>query len=174
MAAPSEKKAAELIDNPQTVAQMHENGVFVGLPVEEDTAALEALYKRRDDAHKLRNWEMLRDTIDFPVWMVSDTSEHEAVTWLGDESKLLEVQGNIMRAVPRTPVEHQRRFIFLTSGLALNLESNWVMVGAERLEFKAAHVLVKRGGQWKVKSVVEGGWGNLAQRFGTDFKMDTP
>jgi hypothetical protein len=161
-----------IVENPTTVADMRRNGVTVGDPIVEDVEGIEAMYRRRDDAHKARDWEMLRDTIDFPVWMVTDSADTQAVTWYGDESKLLEVQANIMRLVPRTPVHHERRYVFLTSNLALNMESNTVMVGNEQVAFKAAHLVIRReDGKWRVKSVIEGGWGNVAKLFGTDFRV---
>jgi len=159
-----------LVENPTTLADMRRNGVTTGLPRHEDHEGLAKLYRDRDEAHKHGNWELLRTTVDFPMIMATDHADEEAMIYTCDEAEFLERAGNAMRLVPRTPVDHVRRFVFLSEHLALNLEENSVKVGEEVLHFKASHVVIRKDGRWKVKMVIEGGWANaykLAGEFRT-------
>jgi hypothetical protein len=73
--------------------------------------------------------------------------------------------------VPKVQVQHERRFVFITEHLAVNLENNTVDVAGETLSFRSAHLVVKRNGQWRVKCVVEGGWGDMALLTGCSFQL---
>jgi hypothetical protein len=155
---PAQGAAPQLIENPTTLADMRRNGITVGLPQQEDHEGLEKLYRDRDEAHKRGDWELLRTTVDFPMVMSTDSTDGGAETYTCGEDEFRERAGNAMRLVPRSPVQHQRRFIFLSDHLVLNLEENHVKVGDEVLNFKASHVVIRKDGKWKVKMVVEGGW----------------
>jgi hypothetical protein len=153
-----EAKAAQLIENPTTIADMLHNGLTIGVLRHEDHEGLEKLYRDRDEAHKRGDWELLRMTVDFPTTIVSDSADGEAIAYSFEEAEFRERAANAMRLVPRAPVDHNRRFIFLSDHLAINLEENSVKVGEETLRFKAAHLVIRKDGRWKVKTVVEGGW----------------
>ncbi len=163
--------AIEIIENPQTIADMFRNGLTIGVLRHEDHEGVAAMYKVRDEAHKNGGWEVLRTTVDFPITIASDDAEDEAVVYECDEQAFVERTHKIMRMVPNSPVQHQRRFVFLSDHLVLNLEENHVAVGQETLHFKAAHLVVKKDGAWKVKMVVEGGWGRAAKLTGATFNI---
>jgi len=162
-----------IVENPQTVADMRANGVRIGEPVRhEDHEGIAALYRIRDEANAKGDWALLDSTEDMPMMMLSDSSSGDAVSWTGTAENSQAITGAAMRLVPKGPVvKHERRFVFITEHLAVNLENNTVTVGEEQLTFRAAHLVVKRNGQWRVKVVVEGGWGDIALLTGCSFEM---
>jgi hypothetical protein len=161
--------AAALIANPTTIAEMWRNGLTIGVLRHEDQAGLEKMYRDRDEAHKRGDWELLRTTVDFPMTLATDSMDEEATLITCEEEEFRERAGNAMRLVPRVPVDHNRRFLFLSESLVLNLEDNTVKVGEEVLHFKAAHLVIKKDGLWKVKMVMEGGWAK-AYRLAGEFR----
>ncbi len=49
----------------------------------------------------------------------------------------------------------------LTDSLAL-VGSGWTMkMGTKKVSGTSGLVLVRKGGEWKVKSMIEGGWGDM-------------
>jgi hypothetical protein len=98
--------------------------------------------------------------VDFPVLMVTDDSRGEAKTDSWNKEKWMEVMGPFYKPMPGVKMSERPTIFLLTDSLA-SVTNQWTMTaGQKRTTGRSATLLVRTNGQWRIKSMAEGGWGD--------------
>jgi hypothetical protein len=128
-----------------------------------DRQEIEALLKRMETCGNKGDLDAAAALIDFPVLMVTDDAKGEG----SGEAWSREQWTQVMKpfyAKPMPPGSHtpgKRTIVILTDSLAL-VGSGWTMtMGPKKVSGTSGMVLVRKGGEWKAKAMVEGGWGDM-------------
>lgn len=126
-----------------------------------DRKEIQALFARMEEAGKKGDLDGAAAIIDFPVLMVTDDKRGEAA---GD-SWSREQWEKVMRPFYAKPMEgavKHKPAIFLLSDSLATANVEWTMkVGGKTMSGRNALLLIRRSGEWKVKSFIEGGWGDM-------------
>jgi len=131
-----------------------------------DRKELQALLRRMEAAGKKGDLEAGAALIDFPVLMITDDAKGEASGESWTRERWLEV----MKPFYAKPMEgemKQRPTFFLVTDSLATASVEWKMTaGGKTTSGRNALVLVRKGGEWKVKAMMEGGWGDLPMPAG--------
>jgi hypothetical protein len=132
------------------------------IPTAEDTEGLLAWFERYDDLVRRNDVEAMADMALFPLFLMTNDSAGESVSQEWDRAAF--VQAMDMGADgPR--IENQRRPAFLNRDLAVVVTDSTVTTGEEIQHMRYADVMVKTGGEWRFKSMIQGGWGDMLKAF---------
>ncbi|WP_242345090.1 hypothetical protein [Anaeromyxobacter terrae] len=121
-----------------------------------------ALLKKMEQASQKGELDAAVALVDFPVLMLTDTKAGEGVGGPWNEEqwrKMMEpVYGKPMKGLKMT---HSPKIFLVTDALA-TVDDSWTMtMGKKKTTGRSALLLVRKGGDWKVKAMVEGGWGDM-------------
>jgi ketosteroid isomerase-like protein len=129
----------------------------------QDRKEIEALLKKMEAASSKGDIDAAAALIDFPVLMVTDNAKGEG----GGEAWVREQWMQVMKpfyAKPMPPgsqTQGKVTIVLLTDSLAL-VGAGWTMtMGPKKVTGTSGLVLVRKGGEWKAKAMVEGGWGDM-------------
>ncbi len=128
----------------------------------QDRKEITALLGKMEAAGKKGDLEAAAAILDFPVLMVTDDSKGEA----GGESWDREKWTQAMKPFYEHPmagmqVVHHPTITVLTDSLASATDAWTMTMGKKKVSARSAMLLVRKGGEWKVKAMVEGGWGDM-------------
>lgn len=99
--------------------------------------------------------------IDFPVLMTTDNKAGDAVSGPFTEEMWRKEMGPMYQNPPKMRTTHSPK-VFLVSPALANVDDSWTMtMGKKKVAGRSSMLLVRKGGEWKVKSMVEGGWGDM-------------
>jgi len=126
-----------------------------------DKKEIQAVFQKMEAAGKKGDLEAGAAVIDFPVLMVTDDKQGEAAgeTWTREQWE------QVMKPFYAKPMEgtmkHKPSIFLVTDSLATaNVE--WTMKqGGKTMAGRNALILIRKGGEWKVKAMMEGGWGDM-------------
>ena len=100
-------------------------------------------------------------TIDFPVLMVTDDSKGQASA----ESWSREQWVKVMEPMYAKPMEgkmtHQPVIFLASDSLATLNDVVTMTMGKKSITARNTTILVRKDGQWLVKAMMEGGWGDM-------------
>ncbi len=99
--------------------------------------------------------------MDFPVQMVTDdwkgevlTAEWDRETWLDRMAPLF---ANPVHEMQRT---HRPNIFVISDSLANVDDQQTVHMGKSTVTIRSSSLVIRKDGQWRMKSVVESGWGD--------------
>jgi hypothetical protein len=128
-----------------------------------DRQQIEAFLKKMEVASTKGDIDAAAALIDFPVLMVTDNAKGEG----GGEAWVREQWMQVMRPYYAKPMppgsqkQGKRTIVLVTDSLAL-VGAGWTMtMGPKKLTGTSGLLLVRKGGEWKAKAMVEGGWGDM-------------
>jgi len=128
-----------------------------------DRQEIEAFLKKMEATSKKADIDAAAALIDFPILMVTDNSKGEG----GGGAWGLEEWTQVMKPFyakplpPGSQTPGKRTIVLLTDSLAL-VGSGWTMtMGPKKVSGTSGLVLIRKGGAWKAKAMVEGGWGDM-------------
>jgi hypothetical protein len=128
----------------------------------EDKKGLDTLFAGMEAAMMKGDAEASAALVDFPVYMVTDNSKGEAMTTTWDKKKYTEEMSSSQQNMPKDmKVKHERKYEFLSDNMALVSEKHMATIGKKNETWKSAALAVKKDGKWMVKSMMEGGWGDM-------------
>ncbi|MFT3912813.1 MAG: DUF4440 domain-containing protein [Anaeromyxobacteraceae bacterium] len=128
-----------------------------------DRQEIEAMLKKMETASQKADLEGAAALVDFPVLMVTDDSKGEG----GGDVWSREQWTKVMKpfyAQPSPPdaMKPGKRTIVLISDSLAIVGSGWTMkMGPKAVSGTSGLVLVRKGGEWKAKGMIEGGWGDM-------------
>ncbi len=127
-----------------------------------DKKEISALFKSMEAAEKKGDLEAAAALVDFPVLMVTDDSKGEAMGEAWTREKWMQVMAPFYQhPKPDMKVTHKPTIYVITDSLA-TAQDEWTMtMGAKKLSARDSTLLVRRNGKWLVKSMTEGGWGDM-------------
>lgn len=122
---------------------------------------IQAIFKKMEAAGKKGDLDAAAAVIDFPVLMVTDDKKGEAA----GESWSKEQWVQVMKPFYSKPMEGTMKHkpsIFLVSDSLATANVEWTMKeGGKTMTGRNALILIRKGGEWKVKAMMEGGWGDM-------------
>jgi len=133
-----------------------------------DRAELEAFFKKMESASTKGDVEAAAALVDFPVLMVTDDSKGEAGGELWSREQWVEMMKPFYaQPMPAGSTTHGKPTIVLVSDSLALVGAPWTMkMGKQKVSGTSGLVVVRKGGEWKAKSFVEGGWGDTPSPAG--------
>lgn len=128
-----------------------------------DRKEIEALLKGMEACSTKGDLDAAAALIDFPVLMATDNAKGEGSGEPWSREQWVQVMKPFY-AKPMPPgamTQGKRTIVLLTDSLAL-VGAGWTMtMGPKKVSGTSGMVLLRKGGEWKVKAMVEGGWGDM-------------
>jgi hypothetical protein len=138
----------------------------------QDQQEIKALFQKMEQAGMKGDLEAAAALVDFPVFMVTDDSKGEASAATWDREKWTAVMKPFYAKPMHMKVTHKPTVSLLSDSLATVVDHATFTMGGRPVTTRSSTLVVRRGGEWKIKSMVEGGWGDMmaaqAQAGGTD------
>jgi hypothetical protein len=132
-------------------------------PTSEETETLLAWFDRYD-AHARRNdTEAMADMALFPLVVMTNDSRGECVAQEWDRSTF--IQAMDMAAPGSVEIDNQRRPVFLNSHLAVVVTDSTVTADGQTQHMRYVDVMAKAGGEWRFKSMIQAGWGDMLTQY---------
>ena len=134
-----------------------------------DRQEILALCKSLQAAETKGDLEAAAALVDFPVLMVTDDAKGEATSGAWDREKWLKVMAPFYeKPKPGMHVTHSPTIFTVTDSLA-TVGDQWTMTmggeagatGVKKVTARSSMLVIRKGGHWRVKSMVEGGWGDV-------------
>jgi hypothetical protein len=128
---------------------------------QKDKKEIAALFKAMHEAGKAGDLNAAAALVDFPVLMVTDDSKGEASAESWTKEHWMEVMAPFYKPMPGMKMTDKPTIFLLTDSLA-SVDNQWTMtMGNKKTTGRSASLLVRKDGQWRIKSMAEGGWGDM-------------
>jgi uncharacterized protein (TIGR02246 family) len=135
-----------------------------------DRQEILALFQKMEQAGKRADLDAAAALVDFPVLMVTDDSKGEAHSAQWTREQWVQAMRPFYEKPMDMNVQHQPTISVLTDSLATVVDRATFTMGGKTVTTRSSTLLVRKGGGWKIKALVEGGWGdamNAMQTAGT-------
>jgi hypothetical protein len=133
-----------------------------------DRKEIMALMNAMEAAGMKGNLEAAAELVDFPVLMVTDDKNGEVTSESWDRERWTQVMAPFYeKPMTGMKVTHKPTIFLLTDSLATVTDQTTMQMGKQKVTSRNAMHLVRTGGKWKVKSMVEGGWGDVMAKQAT-------
>lgn len=138
------------------------NALFT--PSQADVDGVMEWFKKCDSLVASHDVGALVTQAHFPITVITDDSQGECVTQHWDEDAFrASLENN--ESNPSTTIENSRQPIFLNQNLAVVVTESTVTTGDNVQRMRYADVLVKKNGEWKFKSMIQAGWGDMLKMY---------
>lgn len=122
---------------------------------------IEELYKRADAAEAANDTAARHAMIDFPVFMVTDDKSGvpsgELMTQATYDAAMAQ-NGEMPKGMK---MAHKLTISVLSDALATVVDDFTMTMGKNKMTGRNTSLVVKTGGMWKWKSMIEAGWGEM-------------
>lgn len=127
------------------------------------------LFKKMEQAMMKGDLDAAVALVDFPVLMLTDTKAGEAVGEPYTEERWSQEMGPFYQNPPKDMrMTHSPKIFFISEALA-SVDDSWTMtLGKKKTTGRSSMLVIRKGGEWKVKAMVEGGWGDMGAPAGTE------
>jgi uncharacterized protein (TIGR02246 family) len=127
-----------------------------------DKQEIGALVRAMEAAGKKGDLDAAAALVDFPVMMITDDSKGQAMGDPWTREQWVEV----MRPFYENPMKdmkitHKPTIFLLSDSLASVDDVSTMTMGKKSVTSRNSMLLVRRDGEWKVKAMAEGGWGDM-------------
>jgi hypothetical protein len=128
-----------------------------------DKKAIQAAIKASMTAMEKANVEAAADAVDFPVLMVTDSpTSGEASSMEMNRDQWVAMMKPFMQPMPKdVKFSSKDNITVLTDSLAQVVSEYSMTMGGHKTHWKASELYVKKNGKWLVKTMTEGGWGDM-------------
>lgn len=126
-----------------------------------DRKEIQAVLREMETAGMKGDLDAVVALVDFPVLMVTDDSKGRALAESWDREKWIEVMKPFYKPMPDMKVKHQPTIFLLSDSLATVGDVATMTMGKKKITTRNSLLLVRVDGRWRVKSMVEGGWGDM-------------
>lgn len=122
---------------------------------------IEAFIKAEDGILAKKDYEGLAARVDFPVYMVTDTLSGVPSAMANTKEQYIADMKPFWDMMPaNASTKHKLTVTVLSDSLANVVDDYEMTMGKDKTKARNASVLVKVGGQWKYKLMMEAGWGD--------------
>jgi hypothetical protein len=141
-------------------------GPMTRLPKDEkkDKKELEAFTKAWQDAAKKGDVDALAKMVDFPVMMLSDNAKGEFSTMeMTHDQWVAAMKPSMEKMKDMKDMKMSRKVTcdVLSDDLASCDSESAIQMGKTKGNYYGESTLVRVGGAWKVKTMMEAGWGDM-------------
>jgi len=133
----------------------------------QDRAEIAKLFKAMETAGKKGDIEAAASLIDFPVLMLTDDSKGEAHGDAWTKEQWVKVMEPFYKPMPDMKVKDKPTVFLISDSLATVTNVATITMGKKAMTARNSMLLSRVGGEWKVKAMVEGGWGDSMAMAGT-------
>jgi uncharacterized protein (TIGR02246 family) len=127
-----------------------------------DRKEILALFKTMEDAEKKGDLGAAAALVDFPVLMVTDDREGQAMSGSWDREKWTQVMEPFYKhPMQGMRVAHKPVIFLISDSLASVDDQTTITHGKRTIHARNSTLLVKKDGKWLVKAMAEGGWGQV-------------
>ena len=124
---------------------------------------VQAFIAEEDKLFAAKNWDGMLARIDFPVTMMTDDSKGRASSRSATrEEYLAEMKPFWEHAPADMKTTHKPTITVLSDSLAVIVDDFTMTMGKQKVTGKNSMTVMKVNGAWKVKTMVEAGWGDMA------------
>lgn len=127
---------------------------------EKDAQEVVGVFQRMEQAGKKGDLEAATALVDFPVLMATDDSKGEVHAEAWSREQWTAAMKPFYEKPMNMQVKHKPTIWILTDSLATVVDQATFTMGGKTVKTRSSTLLVKKGGEWKIKSMVEGGWGD--------------
>src|SRR6266568_1059674 len=128
---------------------------------QQDKKEIAALFKAMHEAGQSGDLNAAAALVDFPVLMVTDDSKGEATAESWTRDRWMEVMAPFYKPMPNVKMTEKPMIFLLTDSLA-SVDNQWTMTASNKTTAgRSATIVVRKDGQWRIKSMAEGGWGDM-------------
>ena len=135
---------------------------------EQDRREVEALLAALEQADAAGSAEAVAALLEFPLLMVTDDRRGVAVATTWSRQRWIEAMGPISGPLPGVEVRHRASIFVLSDALAVVCDDQTVTRRGRSLPGRAALVVVRTSAGWRVKAILEAGWGEMMRRLERD------
>ncbi len=133
-------------------------------PAEEKAAGsqIHALFQKLEQAGMKGDLDAAVALFDFPVLMLTDNKAGDAVGAPFTEEMWRKEMGPMYQNPPKGMKMTHAPKVFLVSPALASVDDSWSMsMGKKKLAGRSTCLVIRKGGEWKIKSMVESGWGDM-------------
>ncbi|MGC3999355.1 MAG: DUF4440 domain-containing protein [Anaeromyxobacter sp.] len=130
---------------------------------DKDRKELAAFFKQMQAASEKGDLEAAAALVDFPVLMVTDDAKGEAGGEAWTREQWIETMKPFYaQPMPAGMTSYAKPTIVLISDSLALVGTPWTMkMGKGKVTGTSGLVVIRKGGAWKAKAMVEGGWGDM-------------
>jgi Domain of unknown function (DUF4440) len=128
---------------------------------EKDKKEIGALFMAMHEAGKKGDVDAAAALVDFPVLMVTDDSQGQAMSDSWTREKWLQVMKPFYSPHPEMKVKHKPAITLLTDSLATIADEATITMGKKTVTARSSTMAIRKDGKWLIKAMVEGGWGDM-------------
>jgi hypothetical protein len=126
---------------------------------------IQAMFKQDEEAWKSGNFDASLANVDFPVLMVTDDTKGKTHAQQWSREQWVQMMQPMMQQMPKDmQIKHNYTINVLSDSLATYSDDFTMKTGGKSYSGRNSGTLVKADGKWKWKSIVEAGWGEMAQQ----------
>lgn len=137
------------------------------IPSESDTKSLMDWFAKYQ-SHVLKNeLDEMAAMAAFPLAVVTDGSDGNYVSQDWDVATFKQAMDLTSQGVDLATItiENNRNPIFLGENLAVVITDAITTIAGESKQSRYADIMVKQGGVWKYKSMIQSGWGDMLKQY---------
>jgi uncharacterized protein (TIGR02246 family) len=124
---------------------------------------IQALFKSMEAAGKKGDVDAAAALVDFPVTMITDDSKGQGMGEAWSREKWVETMKPFYAKPMKDVKVTHKPTVFLLSDSLATVTDVWTMDhGGKSITSRSSTLLIRRDGQWRVKAMAEGGWGDMA------------
>ncbi len=126
------------------------------------TQQIHALFKKMEQAGMKGDLDAAVALLDFPVLMLTDNKAGDAVGGPYTEEMWRKEMGPMYRSPPKDMKMTNSPKVFLVSDALASVQNSWTMtMGKKKTTGRSSLLVMRKGGEWKIKAMVESGWGDM-------------
>ncbi len=131
------------------------------------TQQIHQLLKKLEQCGEKGDLDAAVALVDFPVMMVTDNKAGEGMGEPWNEEQWKNMMAPFYENPPKDMrTTHSPKLFFVSDTLA-SVDDAWTMtMGKKKTSGRSSMLVVRKGGEWKIKAMVESGWGDMSADAG--------
>jgi uncharacterized protein (TIGR02246 family) len=126
-----------------------------------DKQEIRAVFEAMEGAMRTGDIDAAVALIDFPVTMITDDSKGQAMGEAWDREKWTQMMKPFYaKPMKEMKVTHKPDVFLLSDSLASVDDTATMTMGGKSVTSRSSTLLARVDGKWRVKAMVEGGWGD--------------
>ncbi|MHB8875555.1 MAG: hypothetical protein ACYC8T_17865 [Myxococcaceae bacterium] len=161
---PAKEKAVPAPAAPAAGMDMTKMGLWTRKPTNEKESKkeIQAFFKKEEELAAKMDMEGMLARMDFPVYMVTDDAKGAIEAMVTNKEQYVAMMKPMYESAPKDQkYTHKPTITVLSDSLANVVDDFTMTTGKQKFAGKNTALLVKVGGEWKWKSMVEAGWGGM-------------
>lgn len=167
--APVKEEKKEMAPAAKEIAQapldMSKMGPWTRKPTNEKATKkeIEDFFKKEDELAAKGDMAALLDRVDFPVYMTTDDAKGVIEAKSYSKEEYVAMMKPMYENMPKdSKTVHKPTVMVLSDALVAVTDDYTTTMGKQKMTGRNSGLLVKSGGAWKWKTMVEAGWGGMA------------